>query len=402
MTSRRDGIPTLVSDSGVSSQLDRVTFGDREIDEGWLQNLMFENPGILPINELDPGFGPLIPIGREIGTEVGPIDNLYISPNGMLTIVEAKLWRNPQARREVVGQIIDYAKELSHWHYQKLDEATQKASGKKLWELVNETNAPELSESQFIDTVARNLQAGRFLLLIVGDGIREEMERMAAFLQGTPQLRFSLAMIELQVYRFSQSQDMLVIPFIVSRTKEISRAIVKVVGATGTKVDVSLDISDPDATPKTRSRRTLTHEEFFEELQESGISEDGVKVAHQIHDEYSLDDRFLIDWKMSSFSLKLRDPVESSIMYTILVVEWYGTAYIGWLESQLERTGLPSKFAHEYADATRKLVERRIGNSLDQWEKSVSLDKIAEVYGEFKNQIEILAHKVYASRGEED
>ncbi len=33
-------------------------------------------------------------------------------------LVEAKLWRNPEARRKVIGQILDYAKELSRWNYE--------------------------------------------------------------------------------------------------------------------------------------------------------------------------------------------------------------------------------------------------------------------------------------------
>ena len=47
------------------SRLEQLTFVDREIDEGWLQELMHKSSDVLPINELDPGFGPLIPIGRD-------------------------------------------------------------------------------------------------------------------------------------------------------------------------------------------------------------------------------------------------------------------------------------------------------------------------------------------------
>ena len=132
MSFRCDGNPVVVEKTGGTKRLERLTFDEREIDEGWLQNLMHDNPGILPVNDFDPGFGPLIPIGREIGTDVGPIDNLFVSPNGLLTIVEAKLWRNPQARREVVGQVIDYAKEVSRWGYEELDASARKATGKSL------------------------------------------------------------------------------------------------------------------------------------------------------------------------------------------------------------------------------------------------------------------------------
>jgi hypothetical protein len=34
-------------------------------DEAWLQNLIFTHPKAMPIDELDPSYGPLIPICKE-------------------------------------------------------------------------------------------------------------------------------------------------------------------------------------------------------------------------------------------------------------------------------------------------------------------------------------------------
>lgn len=42
---------------------------------------------------------PLLSLGREIPTPVGSIDNLFLSRNGYLVVVETTLWRNPEARR---------------------------------------------------------------------------------------------------------------------------------------------------------------------------------------------------------------------------------------------------------------------------------------------------------------
>jgi hypothetical protein len=50
-----------------------------------------------------------------MATPAGPLDALFINRHGALGLVKCKLWRNPQARREVVGQILDYAKELARW-----------------------------------------------------------------------------------------------------------------------------------------------------------------------------------------------------------------------------------------------------------------------------------------------
>jgi hypothetical protein len=93
--------------------------------ESWLQELLRQHPDILPAAEIEPVFQPLISIGCEVGTATGSIDNLFISPRGYLVLVETKLWRNPQARREVVAQAIDYAASLSKWTYSDLDEAAR-------------------------------------------------------------------------------------------------------------------------------------------------------------------------------------------------------------------------------------------------------------------------------------
>ena len=73
-------------------------------NESWLQELLDNYPEILPVNEIEPVFWPLVPIGREVQTKAGPIDNLFISKEGYPVLVETKLWRNPQAKREVVAQ----------------------------------------------------------------------------------------------------------------------------------------------------------------------------------------------------------------------------------------------------------------------------------------------------------
>ncbi len=69
-----------------------------------------------------------------------------VYPRGYLTIVETKLWRNPEARREVVGQIVDYAKELSTWDVEELvaslaeaDETKIGSTTKELYEYVRTT-----------------------------------------------------------------------------------------------------------------------------------------------------------------------------------------------------------------------------------------------------------------------
>ena len=189
---RRNGQPILIRDDK-SNGLDRIALDAKAFNEDWIQKLIHNNPDILPISEIDTGFTPAISIGREVSTTVGYIDNLFISPDGYLTIVETKLWRNPEARREVVGQILDYAKELNKWTYTDLDNAVKQYnqlysnnSDGLLATVRKHTELDEADERFFIDNISKNLKRGRFLLLIVGDGIRESVEDMVEYLTQTP------------------------------------------------------------------------------------------------------------------------------------------------------------------------------------------------------------------------
>ena len=116
----------------VDGQAQRLEAATSNFKEGWLQDFVFSHPQVLPVGEVESAFKPLIPVCRELRTPVGPIDLVFVNPDGLLTLVECKLWRNPQALREVVGQILDYAKELSRWSYVDLEQALQDRKSTRL------------------------------------------------------------------------------------------------------------------------------------------------------------------------------------------------------------------------------------------------------------------------------
>ena len=90
----------LVIRNGQTSPLHRLKFQERDFDENWLQELLYKNSSIMPFAEIEPAFAGCIPIAREVPTTVGPVDLLYINSKGYISLVETKLWRNPEARGE--------------------------------------------------------------------------------------------------------------------------------------------------------------------------------------------------------------------------------------------------------------------------------------------------------------
>src|ERR1017187_7867837 len=128
MTARQFGVPLLIK-NGIETPLKRVRADELGKSEDWLQALLFKHPGLVPVDESEPAFSILIPVAREVRTLSGSVDLVCINARGHITLVETKLWRNPEARRQVVGQIIDYATEISRWTYSELVSAVRAASG---------------------------------------------------------------------------------------------------------------------------------------------------------------------------------------------------------------------------------------------------------------------------------
>jgi len=396
---RRDGNPIILNPDGSINKIRRVSFTENMFQEGWLQDLIEDNPELLPVAEIEPAFTPMVSVGREVTTQSGYIDNLFLSPQGNLTVVETKLWRNPEARREVVGQIIDYAKDVSHWTFEELESKVRdynlryRKSNSGILDSLRLIEDIEESEEQIIvDAMTRNLQRGRFLLLVVGDGIRESVETMAAFLQQTPQLHFTLALVELQVYELVEEgeKQLLVMPQVVARTREITRAVVRVEGKAieSVKVEVDTEITPPVSPPK---RFTLTEEDYFNILQQHVNSED-VDFVHQVIDDmqrYGCE----IDWKQGSFVVRLPDPGESGQELPLLVVCKDGKTYVPpWLGNTLQRLALPAQIAVDYFRRSSELFggdEKMVRES-----RAVNLSELREQYTEFVSVLQTTLDRI--------
>lgn len=220
--------PLVIREGADPIVLDKVEIGGGSYDEKFIQELAFNHPSCLPVTEIDRAYENLVPICMELNTPAGPLDALYVTPTGRLVIVEAKLWRNPEARRKVVAQILDYAKEFSRWDYEDLQRETSRRLGKKgnaLFELVA-AQYPDIDEGQFVDEVQQSLKQGRFLLLILGDGIREGAAAIADFIGSVGSLEFTFGLVELAMYE-NPAIGMVVQPRVIAKTVEMERYVIR-------------------------------------------------------------------------------------------------------------------------------------------------------------------------------
>jgi hypothetical protein len=238
--------------------------------ERWLQETLFSHPFLIPLDQIDPSAGSFLPICREfslpkLGGSVF-IDLLGVTAGGKIVIVECKLWRNPQARREVVAQVIEYAALLRKWSYAdltaRLKAVLQIEGSNPLFEHVRRQGG-QYSETVFTDSVARSLRTGDFYLLVAGDGIREDMQAIAEHLN---QQGSRIALIEFQHWTDQRGRSLLV-PSIPFRTEVIRQRILT--DATGeplrtteddeTGNDIVGDDGDPD-----RARRLAENRAFWQ------------------------------------------------------------------------------------------------------------------------------------------
>jgi hypothetical protein len=137
----------------------------------------------------------------------------------VLVVVECKLWRNFEARQKVFAQIVDYAKDSQALSYPDLENSIRTARKEPSYSLFGAImeaadEDARVDESTFLDAVTRNLRRGRFLFAVVGDGITENLEDVAEFLQQHAGLHFGLMLVQLAVHELPNRSELVFVPSI--------------------------------------------------------------------------------------------------------------------------------------------------------------------------------------------
>ncbi|MCC6627318.1 MAG: hypothetical protein IT340_07940 [Chloroflexi bacterium] len=164
--------------------------------EAVLQRLLAQYPNLLAgdqINRAEPRRWLLVARemgvpGEEVGGDRWSLDHLFLDQDGVPTLVEVKRSADTRIRREVVGQMLDYAANaVVYWPVERIRarfEAGQTTTGADPTLAINEFLGPEGDAEQFWQRVKTNLQAGRIRLVFVADEIPGELRRVVEFLNG--------------------------------------------------------------------------------------------------------------------------------------------------------------------------------------------------------------------------
>ncbi len=166
--------------------------------EDLLQTLLEKYPDLLAgdqIDESEPRRWLLV--SREVGvpSEEGgydqwSLDHLFLDQDGIPTLVEVKRSSDTRIRREVVGQMLDYAANaVVYWPLETIRtkfEAECELRGEDptqlIHDLIDKNFEEGMSEQQFWSSVKTNLQAQRIRMVFVADEIPPELRRIVEFL----------------------------------------------------------------------------------------------------------------------------------------------------------------------------------------------------------------------------
>ena len=128
---------------------------------------------------------PGIPSAENAGARWA-IDHVFLDQDGVPTLVEVKRSTDTRIRREVVGQMLDYAANcIVYWPAEELRqrfEATCNERGDDPSEAIAALIGPEREVESFWNQVKTNLRAGKVRMLFVADQIPNELKRIVEFL----------------------------------------------------------------------------------------------------------------------------------------------------------------------------------------------------------------------------
>jgi hypothetical protein len=160
--------------------------------ERLLQDVLANFPEIIAGRATGGEEARLLLIRREMGVASSPVsgntfslDHLFINAAGVPILVEVKRSTDTRIRREVVGQMLDYAANgARYWPTAVLRqslEQTAHSMGRSAEELLDELR-PGQDPAEFWTAVETNLTAGRIRMLFVADALPAELVRIIEFL----------------------------------------------------------------------------------------------------------------------------------------------------------------------------------------------------------------------------
>jgi hypothetical protein len=309
-----------------NEELERIPHRQYE-SEDLLQRLVESHPEILVGDQIDPDNPPRwLLIEREVGvpdrdggSDRWALDHLLLDQNGRPTFVEVKRSSDTRIRREVVGQMLDYAANAKlYWPEDRIRALAAEASGgldaleMRLREFLSHDDLvdAEPDTEAYWASVERHLRNGEVRLLFVADDIPTELRRIIEFLNEHMPL---VEVLGVEIRQYEGQSVRALVPRVIGQT----------------------EFARQQKTTTPRSSRKTTREEFI------ALCPGGAETFFLKFLESAESEGYEIVWGTKGFSARLPLPSGSmiSLFYGYPPTEQEADspgfqAYLGYIEDR--------------------------------------------------------------------
>lgn len=278
---------------------------------------------------------------QEEGSDRWSLDHLFLDQDGIPTLVEVKRSTDTRIRREVAGQMLDYAANaVVYWPANEIEakfEETCRQKGADSSEELEQFLDGEAEPDGFWEQVRTNLQAGKIRMLFVADQIPSELRRIIEFMnvQMDP-----AEVLGVEIKQYVQGKQKAFVARVVGQTAEATRR-------------------------KTTRGEKWTEERFFNELP-AVATEDEVAIAEDLLRFGAQASGRAADWgsakKWGSFSYRfIIDGTRMSLFSVYTTREF--SLNLGWNWEKLGGAQLSERY--------RALVKESLSLDFDRdtWER---------------------------------
>jgi hypothetical protein len=196
--------------------------------EDILQSLVADYPQLLAGEQIDqdaPRRWLLVSREMSVGDDETnqsrwSIDHLFLDQEAIPTLVEVKRSSDTRIRREVVGQMMDYAANaVLYWPVDAITAAFEKTCEERGTDadFALEAVLGGRTVEQYWDAVKTNLQAGKIRMLFVADRIPKELKRIVEFLN---QQMDPAEILAIEINRYKGEGHTAVVPVLLGNTLE--------------------------------------------------------------------------------------------------------------------------------------------------------------------------------------
>lgn len=351
-----------INDNGKTKSMSRIHCKDENQE---LQQLLEKNPDLIPgdqINPDDPRRWLLIKREMPVpdpstGADRWSIDFFFADQDATPTFVECKRFSDSRARRQVVGQMFEYAANGHHYWTKEMLHDFSKESAQKVGlsleeALMNLQPTVEDSEDGFFERVEQNLREGQLRIVFFMEESPMELRSVVDFLNKQME-RSEILLVEAKLYNDGNSK--IVIPTLFGYTEEARR------------------VKRPNPVTTTLPRKKWDKISFFEELS-NNVDEQAYSTIQKIYEFCETSD-CSIKWGTGAISGSFGLVCDSICPRSIISV-WTSGAGValnfGWLRG--------GDHAESFKEDFRKLLNERMGLAIEENPKfpSIPLSVLSE------------------------